>query len=103
MYSFIGGHYAGINGSLANAFVINAAAIVFHFDVDVIATMIRTDRDLPLVRLARIVPIVSTLDSMRYGIAHQVQEWISDLLDYVVVEFCLGACKREFDLFIGSL
>ena len=49
----LGGKQAQIHGRLANFFVIDAAAVVFYFDIYVIAAMVGTHSNIAGIALAR--------------------------------------------------
>src|SRR5271155_198010 len=84
-----------LKGAQFHAFVVNTAAVVFHFDVNVIAAVVGTKRNLPHFRLASSDAIFGPLDSMGNGIADEVYEGIGNLLNDIVVEFRLASRKVE--------
>src|SRR5215472_6842318 len=88
---------AAIDGTLLDTGIVNATAVVFDFDVDVVAAVIGTEGDLALLGFARGGADMREFDAVRDGIADEVNERIGDLLDDVVVEFGIAAGEVEFD------
>src|SRR5579883_1372933 len=82
---------AAFDGALLDALVVDAAAVVFDFDIDVVAAVIGAERDLALLGLAIGRADVRQFDAMSDGVANEVDEGIGDLLDDVVVEFGFAA------------
>ena len=86
-----------------HAFVVDAAAVVLDFNVDVVAAMIGAQArlcrvsDLPAARR-----VFGVLDAVRDGIANQVHQRIGNLLNDVVVELGFAAGEVEIDLFAGG-
>ena len=87
----------------ADAIVIDAAAVVFDFDVDVVAAMIGADETRAVFGFASVAARVGVFDAVRDGIADEVNERIGNLLDDVVVEFGLLADEIEIDELAGGL
>src|SRR5215472_6531459 len=78
---------AAIDGTLLDTGIVNAAAVVFDFDVDVVAAVVGAEGDLALLGFARGGADLREFDAVRDGIADEMNERIGDLLDDVVVEF----------------
>src|SRR5262249_19085411 len=97
-----GRNEAAFDGGLLDALVVDAAAVVFDFDVNVIAAMIGAKRDSADFRLADGDAIDGMLDAVCDGIANQVNERIGNLLDDAVVEFGFATGEIELDLFGGG-
>ena len=70
------GNQAALDGALLHALVINAAAIVLDFDIDVVAAVIGAQRDFSGARLACRNAIAAELDSMGYGVTHEMDEGV---------------------------
>ncbi len=85
-----------------NPLVVDAAAVVFHFNVNVVATVIGAHRKiLPCSGLpAR--TIFRAFNSVRHGIAHQVNQGVRNLLDDIVIEFRLASREIQLHLFLGG-
>src|SRR5260370_39733715 len=98
----LGRDQAALDSALLHAIVIDAAAVVFDFDVNVIPAMISAEGNFAGFGLSGGAAGVGVLDSMRDGIAHQVYERIGDLLDDVVVQLGFAAGEVEFDLLGGG-
>src|SRR6266850_1018063 len=94
---------ASLYGGEPYPVVINAAAIIFDFDVNVVTAMVGTYGDVAVVALPGLVALVIALDAMGHRIAHQVNEGIGNLLNDVVVEFRFGAGQGELHAFAGGL
>src|SRR5439155_19154830 len=95
-------HDASIRGSLLDAFVVNASAVVFDFDVDMVAAMISAQGDATGLGLAREGAALRKFDAMRDGVANEMDERVGNLLNDVVVEFGLAAEEVEFHEFGGG-
>ena len=91
-----------IDGALFDSVVIDAAAVVFYFDVNVIPTVIGTECDATDVRLAGVAAAFRQFDSVSNRIPDQVNEGIRNLLNDVVVQFGFAAGKVEFHLLAGG-
>ena len=77
-------------------FVIDAAAIVLHFDENVIATMVSAHGHTAGIVFADVVAFFpAVFDAVGDGIPHQVNERIGDLLNNIVVEFGFSASQRQ--------
>src|SRR5262249_43510673 len=66
---------------------------------DVIAAMVGAECHLAGFGFSTRDTIDRMLDAVGDGVAHQVDEWVRNLLDDAVVEFGLAAGKVEFNLF----
>src|SRR5262249_16655266 len=86
-----------------DAVVVDAAAVVLDFDIDVVAAMVRAKRNAAGFGFAGERAAVRRLDAVRDGIAHEVDERIGNLLNDVVVEFGFAAEEFEFDELAGGL
>src|SRR6202008_4429692 len=84
-------------GRLANQFVVEPASVVLHFDEDVVAAMESAQRDPSTRGLSRSGARRFVLDSVRDGVADQVDQRIGYLLDDVVVEARVFADQLEID------
>src|SRR6266850_1496266 len=93
-----GRYEAALDRALLHTLVINSPPVVFHFNIDVIAPMVSAQRDVSRCRLACGRTVVAVLDTVRYGISHQVHQRVGNLLNDVVVEFCFAA--REVQLYL---
>ena len=93
---------AAIHGALFHAFVIDAAAVVLDFDVNMISTVIGAQRDAADVRLANPAAFFRKFDAVSDGIPDQVHQRIGNLLNDVVVELGFAAGEIEFDLLAGG-
>src|SRR5438105_15587942 len=89
---------AALNGAFLDAVVFDAPAIIFDFDVDVIAAVIRAQHDLPGFRFVGNNAIAARLYAVRHGVTHEVDERIRNLLNNVVVEFSFTSGQFEFHL-----
>ncbi len=74
---------------------IDAGAVVAHFDEDLIAAVVRRERDHALVGLAGGAAGGGCLETVVDGVAHQVQERIVELLDEHLVELGVVADDLE--------
>src|SRR6185437_14732608 len=63
--SLVGSREAALERTGANSFKVNSPAIIFHFDKNVIAAMIRADNDSPLWILPVLLPVRNLLNSVR--------------------------------------
>src|SRR6266446_951941 len=93
---------AALDGAQLHAIVIDAAAVVFDFNVNVIATMVRAEGNFAGFGLSGGAADVGVFDSVSNGVAHQVHEGIGNLLDDAVVQLGFTAGEIEFDLFGGG-
>ena len=91
---FRGAGQSEMYGSGTHLFPVDTAAIVFDFDVNMVAVMIGTYRHLAVVGLAPVVSFLFPFDAMGNGISHQVQQRVGDLLKDVAVQF--GFRSRQF-------
>ena len=98
-----GRHRPHFHDALADAVVIDAAAIVFHFDEYVIAAMIGPYRDVALFRFARALPGLRFFHAVRHRITHQMNQRIGNVLNNIVVEFGVGAFQRKLDGLAGGI
>ena len=78
----------------ADFFVVDAAAVVFYFDEDVIAAMIGADGQAAFFGFAVARASFRLFDSVRYGIADQVNQRIGNLLNNIVVELGFRALQN---------
>src|SRR5689334_7721410 len=76
-----------------DAFKVDAAAIILDLNEDVIAAVVGTYGDIAVIRFSRAITLLGRFQPVGNGVANQVDERIGDLLDDVVVEFCL--CSGE--------
>src|SRR5271155_878984 len=98
-----GRHGAHFDDAAAGAIVINAAAVVFDFDEDVVAAMIGADADEALFGFAIALAGAAVFDAVRDGVAHQVNQRIGNVLNNIVVEFGVRAFEGEFDELAGGV
>src|SRR5205085_5740346 len=68
----VGRNQAGFNGGGADTVIINAAAIILHLYIYVVAAMVSAHRYVAHFALARMVAIFAALQAVGHGIAHQV-------------------------------
>src|SRR4030095_1488522 len=94
---------ATIHGSLLDAFVVDTAAVVFDFDVDVIAAMVSAESDATGFWLAAERAAIGKFDAMGDGIAVEADERVGNLLNDVVVELGFTAGEVEFDKLAGGV
>ena len=99
----LSGQQTKIGRRVANFFVIDTAAVVFYFDIYVIAAMVGTNSHIAMIGLARLVALFGALDSVRNRVANQVQQRIGDLLNNVVVEFGVVTFQLQVDQLVRSL
>ena len=99
----LSGQQTKIGRRVANFFVIDTAAVVFYFDVYVIAPMVGTNSHIAMIGLARLIALFRALDTVRHRVANQVQQRIGDLLNNVVVEFGVVAFQLQVDQLVRSL
>ena len=97
------GDQAAFDCALLDALVIDAATVVFDFNVDVIAAMIGAKDDTTEFRFPGFPANFGHFDAVSDRVANQVNERIGNLLNDVVVEFGFAAGEIEFDLFSGGL
>jgi hypothetical protein len=76
---------ATVHGALANARVVDAAAVVFDLDVNVVAAVIGTKHYVTLSGFTFGQAIGGRFDAVSDGVANKVNERIGNLLDDVVV------------------
>src|SRR5438445_13240700 len=93
---------ATIDGALSYAVVVDTAAVVLHFDVDVITAVIGTESDTADFGFVSFAAAFRQFDSVSNGIPDQVDEGIRNLLNDVVVQFGFAAGKVEFHLLAGG-
>src|SRR6266403_5923798 len=89
---------AALDSTVLYAFVIDAAAVVFDFDVNVIAAVIGAQGNFAGFRFSGGAALGSVFDAVRDGIAHEMDKRVGDLLNDVVVQLGFAASKIEFDL-----
>src|SRR6267154_361991 len=89
----IGRDQSEFNCRIENPFVINTPAIIFHFNEDMIAPMIGANGKVSVVSLAVCVTFLVFFQSMCNSVPYEVNEWVADLLNDVVIEFSLGTGK----------
>ena len=75
-----------------------AAAVVAHLDLDLVARLARRDRDGRGDVLARGDAAVERLDPMVDRVADDMDQRIADILHHLAVEFDLAAARREANL-----
>ena len=93
---------ATIDCALSYAVVVDTAAVVLHFDVDVITAVIGTESDTADFGFVSFAAAFRQFDSVSNGIPDQVDEGIRNLLNDVVVQFGFAAGKVEFHLLAGG-
>src|SRR6185369_13987791 len=93
----------GFDGSLTDLAVIDAAAVVFDLDVDMVAAMVSANSDTSLVGLPGVISLFVALDAVGDGVTYKMQQRIGDLLDDVVIELGFRTGQRYFDLLVGCL
>src|SRR5208282_2677717 len=86
---------ANLDGVLAHALVINAAAVVFDFDEDVVAAVVGAQDHPPALRFSGGLPFGRVFNPVRHGVADQVHQRVVNQLDDVVVQFCRFAFQIE--------
>src|SRR6202789_2596994 len=89
-----GRHGAHFDYAAAGAIVINAAAIVFDFDENVIAAVIGADADEAFFGFAGALARAAIFHAVRDRIAHEVNQRIGNVLNNIVVEFGVRAFER---------
>src|SRR5205807_9047098 len=99
----LGRNQSSLDGGAAHAVIVDAAAVIFYLYIYMVAAMVGAHRNISHFALAGMVAIVTALQAVGHGIAHQMNERIGDLLNDVVVEFSLGAGEREFNLLVAGL
>ena len=95
------GNKASLNRAVLHALVINTAAVIFDFDVNLIAAVIRAQHDVPRWGLPSADSFAAVFDTVRDRIAHQVNKRIGNLLDDVVVKFGFTAREIKRHLLAG--
>src|ERR1700676_979927 len=86
MLSFRDGNQTGSDGRLANPLVVEPAAVVLHFDEHMITAMEGAYGHLAARGFPGPFARRRVFNSMRDGVANQVDQWIGNLLHDVVVE-----------------
>src|SRR6202043_1593717 len=81
-----GRNQTGSDSGLTNPFVVESAAIVLHFDKDVIAAVEGAYGHLSVRGFSRSFARWCIFNPMRDGIANQVNQRVGDLLHDIVVE-----------------
>jgi hypothetical protein len=82
-----------------NIFVIDAAAVVFHLDENVIAAMVRAHFHTSLFGLPGFMTLPWVLETMRDCVAHKVNQRIGNVLNNIVVEFGFSAFQKKLHWF----
>src|SRR5882757_9258906 len=77
---------AALNGAVLHAFVIDATAVVFDFDVNMIAAMVGAQENFAGFGFSGGTALGSVFDAVRDGIANQMDKRVGNLLDDVVVQ-----------------
>src|SRR6266404_6106355 len=98
----LGRDQAALDSALLHAIVIDAAAVVFYFDVNVIAAMIGAEGNFAGFGLSGGAAFGAMLDAVSDGIAHEVHEWVGNLLNNVVVQLGFAAGELELNLLAGG-
>src|SRR6267154_6694908 len=93
---------AALDGAVLYAFVIDAAAVVFDFDVNVIAAMVGAQGNFAGFRFSGGAALGGIFDAVRDGIANKMDKRVGDLLNDVVVQLGFTAGEIEFDLLAGG-
>ncbi len=75
----------------ADLLIVDAAAIVLYFNVDLIAAMVGAQGNQSLLSLAALVALLGGLDAMGDGVAYEMDQRIGDLLDDAVIQVRLAA------------
>src|ERR1051326_2235206 len=88
------------HGGLANFLVIDAAAVVFYLYIYVGAAMVGTHGNVTGIAFALFVALFVAFQAVGYRIAHQMNEGIRNLLDDVIIQFCLSAGQCELYLLV---
>src|ERR1700730_10694616 len=89
---------AALNGAVLHAIVIDAAAVVFDFDVNVIAAMVGAQGNFTSFGFSGGAALGDVLDAVRDGITDQMHERVGDLLNDIIVQFGFAAGELELDL-----
>src|SRR5581483_2838864 len=76
----LGRNESALDGALLHAFVVDAAAIIFDFDVDVIAAMVGAQEDSASFGFSGGETVGRRLDPVGDGVANQVNQGIGNLL-----------------------
>src|SRR5712672_1025322 len=93
---------AALDGAVLYAFVIDAATVVFDFDVNVIAAVIGAQGNFAGFGFSGSAAVGRVFDAVRDGIANQMDKRVGDLLNDVVVQLGFAAGEVEFDLLAGG-
>src|SRR5258708_32858126 len=94
MFGSHGGTQTGSDSGLANPLVVEPAAVVLHFDKNVIAAMKGAYGHFAARGFPRSFARRRIFNSMRDGVANQMNQRIGDLLHDIVVE--PGVFSNEF-------
>src|SRR3984885_2581019 len=98
-----GRHGAHFDNAAAGAIVINAAAIVFDFDENVIAAVISADADEAFFGFAGALARAAIFHAVRDRIAHEVNQRIGNVLNNIVVEFGVRAFEGKVNELAGGV
>src|SRR5712672_3899432 len=93
---------AALDGAVLYAFVIDAATVVFDFDVNVIAAMVGAQGNFAGFGFSGSAAVGRVFDAVRDGIAHEMNERVGNLLNDVVVQLGFTAGEIELDLLAGG-
>jgi len=96
------GDEAALDGAVLHALVIDATAVVFDFDVNMIAAMVGAQGNFAGFRFSGGAALGSVFDAMRNGIANEMDQRVGYLLNDVVVQLGFTAGEIEFDLLAGG-
>src|SRR5260370_25640672 len=96
-------NYPAFDRNLVQASLIVSAAVIFDFDVNVIAAVVGAQQDISGRRLARGNAVNALLDAVRHGVAHEVYEWIGNLLNDIVVELGFTSGKIQLHALAGRV
>src|SRR3954468_23986004 len=98
----VSGDQSVFDCGLADSFVIDTLAVVFHLYIDMVATVVRAHGDVALLGLAGMVAVFRFLKPVSDRVANKVDERIRYLLNDVVIEFGVSAIEREFHVFAAG-
>ena len=91
---------SGFDGRGADFVVVDTAAVILHFDKDVVAAVIGADSDIAVIAFALVYLSSVALKAVRNGVANEMNQRIGNLLNDVVIEFSLCAGKGEFNFLV---
>src|SRR5260370_33587140 len=97
------GNKPALDGSLLYALVIDSAAVVFDFNVNVVAAMIGAQHYVSGRRFAAGRAVGALLDAVRHRIADQMYKRIGNLLNDIVVELRFAPGKIQLNVRAGRM